>query len=177
MNFIMNFFNFGTMVAFIVSPFIIAIICITEHFNRKYDPSQYYRYCNLMERKVARPLGSLSVDQVFERKVKAAQKREHITAVIMLLIVAVSVIVGSLLLASKTAIGDWIFSLGGRGVVSLLLILGAFILLIFLVLFVSLIIYTFVFWGGILVKNKIRGRVRRFAFVVKIKEYNDKTAK
>lgn len=177
MDFIMFFLDFSGMVAFIVSPLIIAIICITEHFNRKYDPSQYYRYCNLLERKVARLRGSLSADQVFEKKAKTAQKRERIAVVIVLLIVAVSVVVGLVLLTSKTVIGDWIFSLGGRGVVSFLLVLGALLLLFFGVLFVSVFIYIFVFYGVILFKNKIRGRVRRFAFMAKIKEYNDKSAK
>ena len=177
MNFIINFLNFCMIVAFIVSPLIIAIICITEHFNRKYDPSQYYRYCNLLEHKVARSSGSLSVEQFFESKAETARKREQIIAIIMLLTLAVSAIVGSMFLVSKTAIGDWIFSLGGRGVVSLLLILGALLLLIFLAFLVSGFICIFVFCGVILVKNKIRGGVRHFAFMAKIKRYNDKTAK
>ena len=42
---------------------------------------------------------------------------------------------------------------------------------------VSGFICTFVFYGVILVKNKIRGGVRHFAFMAKIKRYNGKTAK
>ena len=177
MNFIMKLFNIGMVVIPIVSPLIIAVICITEHFNRKYDPSQYYAYCNLLERKGARSLDSLPTDQVFERKAKAAQKREHITTIIMLLIISVSAIVSMGFLIKETAIGDWIYSLMNHGGGSILIIFAALVLLFFLIFFVSFFIYAFVFCGIQLVRNRIRGRVRRFASMVKIKEYSEETTK
>jgi hypothetical protein len=170
----MKLFYIGMLIMTVSAPVIIAIAWITQHLNQKYDPSEYYKYCNLLERGDSRASGSLSVDQVFERKSKAAQKRERILVTIIMLFVFASAVAVAIYLVKDTVVGDWIYSLMSHGIISLLLVLAGLILLLFLSFLVSLLIYILIYCGIILVKNKARGGIRRFASAIRIKKYKGK---
>ena len=177
MNFLIRFLVICIITAPIVSPIIIAIIYINQRINKKYDPSHYYMYCNSLEHKGTQSNGVLTADQVFERKTKSAQMREHASSVILLMIILISVIISTVYLAMETAVGDWIYSLMSLGIFSILPIFIGLVLCMFLIFLVSCLIYIFAYCGIILIKNKIRGRIRRHASLVKVKEYSNKNTR